>query len=146
MTHLLIDTSVLIKWFHAEGEGELSESRALRSAHVAGDLDAHMLDLATYEVGNVLVRALRWEPAQVADQLDDLQTILGPPLLMTGDWLRHAAHLAHHHGLTFYDASWAAAAGKLNMTLVSADRKLLAAGLAESPSTTVARLKLFHQS
>ena len=142
MTHLLIDTSVLIKWFHSEGEGELSESRTLRSAHVSGDVDAHMLDLATYEVGNVLVRRLQWEPGEVADQLDDLHTILGPPLVMTGDWLRHAAALAHKHRLSYYDASWAATANRLNMPLVSADRQLLAAGLAESPSDTVARLKL----
>lgn len=142
MTHLLIDTSVLIKWFHSKGEGELLESRTLRRAHVSGDIDAHILDLATYEVGNVLVRALRWEPAEVADQLDDLHTILGPPLIMTADWLRHAASLAHQHGLSFYDASWAAAASQLEMPLVIADRQLLGAGLAESPSDTVARLKL----
>jgi predicted nucleic acid-binding protein len=146
VTRLLIDTSVLIKWFHSAGEGELSEARALRSAHLSGDLDAHVLDLATYEVGNVLVRALHWEPADVADQLDDLQTILGPPLVMTGDWLRHAAVLAHIHGLTFYDASWAATAERLGLVLVSADRHLLAAGLAESPTATVARLQLPRES
>ncbi len=145
MTHLLIDTSVLIKWFHSEGESELSESRALRRAHVSGAVDAHMLDLATYEVGNVLARALRWQPAQLADQLDDLHTVLGPPLVMTADWLRYAAALAHDHGLSFYDASWAATAHKLNMPLVSADRQLLAAGLAESPSDTFARLKLRNE-
>ncbi len=142
MTHLLIDTSVLIKWFHSEGESGLPEARALRTAHIAGDIDAHILDLATYEVGNVLVRALRWEPSAVADQLDDLVTILGPPLVMTADWLRHAAALAHTHTLSFYDASWAATAAELRMPLVSADRQLLAAGLAESPSTIVARLKM----
>lgn len=145
MTHLLVDTSVLIKWFHSEGEGELRESRLLRQAHVSGEVDAHMLDLATYEVGNVLARALGWEPAQVADQLEDLHTVLGPPLVMTGGWLRHAAVLAHDHGLSFYDASWAATAQQLSMTLVSADRQLLAAGLAESPSETVARLRLRHE-
>ena len=61
---------------------------------------------------------------------------------MTADWLRHAAALAYHDHLSFYDASWAAAADKLNMPLVSADRQLLATGLAESPSNAVARLKL----
>lgn len=142
MTHVLIDTSVLIKWFHSEGEGELSASRALRAAHVSGEVDAHVLDLAVYEVGNVLVRALQWEPTRVADQLDDLLTILGPPLLMTGDSRRHAAGLAERHGLTFYDASWAATAEKLGITLVSADRRLLAAGLADSPTTTATRLRL----
>jgi len=146
VTHLLIDTSVLIKWFHADGEGELPEARALRSAHTSGDIDAHMLDLAIYEVGNVLLRALHWKPTQVADQLDDLRVILGPPLLMTEDWLRYAAHLAHRHSLTFYDAAWAATADNLNMTLVSADLQLLAAGLAESPATAVARLRLPHKA
>ena len=142
MNHLLIDTSVLIKWFHREGEDELAAAHALRQAHASGELSAHILDLATYEVGNVLTRALRWQPADVADQLDDLHTILGPPLLMTADWLRYAASLAHAHRLSFYDASWAATAAKLSMPLVSADRQLLAAGLAESPSSIVARLKL----
>ncbi len=142
MTHLLIDTSVLIKWFHSEGEGELREARTLRSAHVAGELDAHVLDLAMYEVGNVLVRALQWDAAEVADQLDDLRAVVGPPLVVTAAWLRHAATFAQAHALSFYDASWAATASELAIPLVSADQRLLAAGLAESPSQVVNRLKL----
>ena len=142
MTRLLIDTSVLIKWFHSDGESELTQARALRSAHVAGELDAHMLDLASYEVGNVLSSALRWTGADVADQLDDLHAILGPPLVMTSVWFRNAALLAHTHALSFHDASWAAAAGELGIPLISADRRLLAAGLAESPAEITSRLKL----
>jgi predicted nucleic acid-binding protein len=145
VTHLLADPSVLIKWFHSEGESELPPARALRAAHVAGELDAHILDLALYQVGDVLVRALHWSPADVAGQLDDLRTILGPPLVLTGTWLRRAAALAHTHALTFCDASWAATAAELGMPLISADRQLLAAGLAESPSEIVARLQLPHR-
>lgn len=52
MTHLLIDTSVLIKWFHAAGEAEVDQARAVLRAHVAGDVEAHILDLAAYELGN----------------------------------------------------------------------------------------------
>lgn len=142
MTHLLIDTSVLIKWFHAAGETELAESRALRAAHISGLVEAHMLDLGIYEIGNVLGRTLRWQPDDVADQIEDLQAILGAPILMTRAWLRRAAHLADRHSLTFYDACWAAAAEQLKATLVSSDRQLVAAGLAESPTSTVARLRL----
>lgn len=142
MTRLLIDTSVLIKWFHSDGESELRQARALRSAHVAGAIDAHVLDLATYEVGNVLSRAVRWTGADVADQLDDLHAILGPPMVMTSAWLRTAASLAHKHALSFYDASWAAAAGELGIPLISADRRLLASDLAESPTEVTSRLKL----
>ena len=142
MIHLLIDTSVLIKWFHSEGEAELPQARALRSAHVAGELDAHVLDLAMYEVGNVLARGLRWAASDVADQLDDLHAVVGQPLVMTADWLRQAARLADTHALSFYDASWAATASALGMPLISADQRLLDAGLAESPSQVVHRLQL----
>jgi len=142
VTRLLIDTSVLIKWFHDAGESELVEARALRDAHIRGDVDAHVLDLAIYEVGNVLARALKWTAGDVGDQLDDLLAIVGAPIVMAQRWLRDAAVLAETHMLSFYDASWAATAAALGISLVSADRKLVAAGLAETPATATARLNL----
>jgi predicted nucleic acid-binding protein len=142
VTRLLIDTSVLIKWFHTLGESEVAEARAIRDAHVRGDLDTHVLDLAVYEVGNVLVRALRWPAGDVADQLDDLLAITGPPMVMTQGWLRDAAALAELNSLSFYDASWAATAAALGIPLVSMDRRLLSAGVAETPSAVAARLRL----
>jgi len=142
VTRLLIDTSVLIKWFHGAGESELAQARAIRDAHIRGDLDAHVLDLAIYEVGNVLARTLRWTASDVGDQLDDLLAIVGSPIVMAQGWLRDAAVLAEVHILSFYDASWAAAAAALGVSFVSADRRLLAAGLAESPSAVTTRLNL----
>ena len=142
MTRLLIDTSVLIKWFHDAGESELAEARAIRDAHIRGDLTAHVLDLAIYEVGNVLSRALKWTATDIGDQLDDLLTIVGSPIMMTRGWLRDAAVLAEAHVLSFYDASWAATAAALGVSLVSADRRLLTAGLAEAPSAVTSRLNL----
>ena len=94
MTRLLIDTSVLIKWFHGAGESELGEARAIRNAHIRGDLDAHVLDLAIYEIGNVLARALKWPATDVGDQIDDLLRIVGSPITMTPGWFRDAAVLA----------------------------------------------------
>ncbi len=142
MTSLLVDTSVLVKWFHSTGEAEVGAARALRNAHVAGQVDAYILDLALYEVGNVLVRTLNWSAEEVADQLEDLLAIFGAPLLSSPEWLRDAADLAAAHRLSFYDAAWAAAARGLGVPLVSADRQLLAAGLAASATTTARRLGL----
>jgi predicted nucleic acid-binding protein len=142
MTRLLIDTSVLVKWFHSAGESELAEARLIRSAHMSGEVTAHVLDLALYEVGNVLVRGLGWEPDDVADQLDDLLAICGAPLALAPGWLRGSAFLAHQHGLSFYDSAWAASATALEVPLVSADRRLVDAGLAESPTSIVRRLQL----
>jgi predicted nucleic acid-binding protein len=100
------------------------------------------VDLALYEVGNVLVRSLKWPSQKVAEQLDDLLGICGAPLALTSEWLRDAAYLATRHHLSFYDAAWAAAARGLGIPLISADRMLVGAGLAESPSTIVRRLRL----
>jgi predicted nucleic acid-binding protein len=142
VTTLLVDTSVLVKWFHSEGESELSEARTLRDATQVGELQARVIDLALYEMGNVLLRALGWSGSDVADQLEDLVIICGPPLAMAAGWLRRAAELGERHRLTFYDAAWAATAEALGVSLVSVDPRLLDAGLAESPSEVVQRLRL----
>ena len=90
----------------------------------------------------MLIRALGWAPDDVADQLDDLLAICGPPLVMAAEWLRSTATFASEHALTFADASGAAAARALPIPLVSADAQLLAAGLAGSPTALVSRLRL----
>jgi predicted nucleic acid-binding protein len=140
VTALLVDTSVLIKWFHAQGEGELAAARALRDAHVRGQVDVHILDLAVYEVGNLLIRSLRWAARDAADQLDDLLAICGTPIVMQPEWLRNAAELATAYTLTYYEAAWAAAARRLTVPLVSAERALVEAGLALAPSTAAEQL------
>ncbi len=142
MTTLLVDTSVLVKWFHSEGESELAEARAIRDASQVGDVQARLIDLGLYEMGNVLLRGLGWRGSDVADQLDDLVIICGPPLAMAAEWLRRAAELGQEHRLTFYDAAWAAAAEGLGISLVSVDSQLLSTGMAESPTAVVQRLQL----
>jgi predicted nucleic acid-binding protein len=142
VTTLLVDTSVLVKWFHSEGESELAEARSIREATKVGEVQARVIDLAIYEIGNVLLRGLGWTGSEVADQLDDLVIICGPPLAMAAEWLRQAAAIGATHQLTFYDAAWAAAAQALGVSLVSSDTRLLAAGLAESPAAVTERLRL----
>jgi len=142
VTTLLVDTSILLKWFHSEGEPELAEARSIRDATQVGEVQARVIDLALYEMGNVLLRALGWRASDVADQLADLVIICGPPLAMAAEWLRQAAELGARHRLTFYDAAWAAAAEGLGISLVSGDAQLLAAELAESPTDVVQRLRL----
>ena len=132
----------MIKWFHSEGETEVPAARTLRTAHQAGTIDAHILDLAVYEIGNVLLRALNWSAGDASDQLADVLTIFGTPVRMQPEWLDDAASLASQHRLSFYDACWAAAARGLNIALISADKQLLRAGLAESATAAVSRLRL----
>jgi predicted nucleic acid-binding protein len=137
---LLVDTSVVLKWVHEEGEADVPAARRLLAAHRDGSERLLLLDLVAYEFGNVLLRALRQPSAVVADQLELLRRLCGPFVHPAPSWLAEAAALGEQHHLTFYDASWAAAARALECPLVSADRALLAAGLAVPLSEAAAGL------
>jgi predicted nucleic acid-binding protein len=137
---LLVDTSVVVKWFHESGEQEVDEARALLDAHRTGAEQLLVLDLGAYELGNVLLRPLRMPAPVVVEALGVLRAICGPLVHPRPSWLDAAAALAQQHSLTFYDASWAAAAQALQCPLVSADRQLLAANLAITPSYAAAQL------
>jgi predicted nucleic acid-binding protein len=142
MTRLSSTPRVVIKWFHSEGESEVVQARAVLAAHRDEVLTAYILDLGVYEFANVLLRSLKWSTEDAADQLDDLLVICGPPLVPAPAWHREAAGLAEAHRLSFYDAVFVATARAMRATLVSADKQLLAAGLAESPTACAQLLRL----
>lgn len=137
---LLVDTSVVLKWFHEAGESEVEQARALLQAHRDGLERILVLDLAAYELGNVLLRPLGLSATVVTQQLRLLLTLCGPLVHVRPSWLDAAADLGERHGLTFYDASWAAAAEAMQCPLVSADRVLLREGLAVTATEAAAAL------
>jgi predicted nucleic acid-binding protein len=134
------DASVAVKWFHAEGEEEVAEARALLGAHKARTAALRVLDLTAYEVGNALMRGRAAASAeQVATVLDSLAEVC-PALRPSSDELRLATKLASRHELTLYDAAYAAVAKSREATLATLDRELLDAGLGSRPSELTARL------
>lgn len=144
MSGLLVETSVLVKWFDTRGEEEVTAAHALRDAHGDGNVVIHLLDLALYELGNVLLRRRKWPGDDVADQLAELADMLGPVVPISVAWTGDAARIGEEHRLSFYDACWAAAARQLQLPLISADGQLLQAGLAEPATAAATRLGLLR--
>ncbi len=138
-TDVVCDTSVVLKWFHEEGETGVAEARALLEAHRAERLRAWVIDLTFYELGNVLLRARGWSATDVAARLDDLRAICAVAPLGATE-LRIAARLGEAHSLTFYDALYAAAAQTRDAALATDDGELLACGAGERPEAIVARV------
>jgi len=138
----LVDTSVLMKWFEQSGEEEVDAARRLREGHLDGVVTIQLLDLAIYEVSNVLIRRRRWPAPAATEAIERLLVLVGPLILLDPAWLRDALALAEQHSLSGYDAHWAAAARHLGVPLVSADRQLLDSGLAESATSAATRLGL----
>lgn len=134
------DADVALKWFHAEGEQEVAEARALVDAHQGRAVALSVLDLTFYEVGNALLRGRANAGAeQVATVLEALGAIC-PAVRPSPEERRLAAELAERHDLTLYDATYAAVAESREATLATLDHELLEAGLGTRPSELVARL------
>ena len=134
MIDVLCDTSVVLKWFHEEGEEELAPSRAILEAHAEGALTVLVLDLTVYELGNVAARALGLAGDRVAAILDRLELICDEALHLSSASRRAAALLAAAHGLTFYDAAYWAVARERDIDLVTTDGALLKVGAGSSPT------------
>ncbi|MGA3057826.1 MAG: type II toxin-antitoxin system VapC family toxin [Candidatus Limnocylindrales bacterium] len=134
---VLCDASVVLKWFHAEGEEEVEASRALLDLHRTHGLALSVLDLTAYEVGNALLRGLGVGAEKVSAVLGALEVIC-PRVALTPTELSDAAILAEGHHLTMYDAAYAAGAKSRHAELATLDRALLQAGLGRRPSEILA--------
>jgi predicted nucleic acid-binding protein len=127
------DANVALKWFHAEGEEEVAEARALLDAHRSRDLGVAILDLTPYEVGNALMRgragASAEQAAIVLEALGEVCATLSPAAAN----FSRATELAEQHDLTLYDATYAAVAEAHEAELATLDKALLRAGLGVRP-------------
>jgi predicted nucleic acid-binding protein len=136
------DANVALKWFHSAGEEGVEESRALLSGHRERLLAIHLLDLTLYEVGNALLRGgAGADAAATATVLRAMREVC-PVIAPISSDLSLAADLAAEHGLTFYDAVYAAAARQRGARLATFDRQLLNAGLGVRPGELVGPLSL----
>lgn len=140
MIDVVSDANVALKWFHSAGEEGVEESRALLSAHRERLLAIHLLDLTLYEVGNALLRGgAGADAAATATVLQAMREVC-PIVASTSSDLGLAAELAAEHGLTFYDAAYAAAARRRGARLATFDKELLNAGLGVRPGELVGSL------
>lgn len=138
---ILLDTSVLLKWFHRDGEDEVEQAEWHLQAHRHGVIHTHVLDLGLYELGNVLVRALNRTAQQCAAVLHAATALCGPAFTLSPADLAKASEVACTDDMTFYDAAFAVAAITHQCTLVSADRRLLAAGHAITLTQSMEQLR-----
>lgn len=131
---VVVDASVVLKWFREHGEEEVAPARVLLDRHRQRVVRLAVLDLTTYEVGNALMRGrVPANADQIALVLDTLAEIC--PVIVPGQHdLAHAAVLADEHSLTFYDAAYAAVARSRGARLATHDAALLRGGLGRTPA------------
>jgi predicted nucleic acid-binding protein len=138
---VVADASIVLKWFHAEGEEDVEAARELLERHGRREIGLLVLDLTPYEVGNALLRGRANVAAnRVAVVLEALADIC-PRVTPTRTDMRSALTLAKRHDLTLYDAAYAAVARARGAELATLDRALLRSGLGRRPGAIVALLR-----
>lgn len=121
MTEVVLDASVVLKWFVRREEPGRTEARALRGAYEAGGLVVVVPALLYLEVLNVAGRRWGWDAdalLRLVAGLEDLGFELADPALASV-----AAWTAR--GLTAYDAAYVAIAEERGIHVVSDDRVVL---------------------
>ena len=117
MTEAVLDASVVIKWFRAQGERNVDAARALRTSFEAGQLIVFTPWLLHLEIVNVARRRWRWDEPTLVDlatALDDLGfELIAPDLVRVAHWTAR--------GLTAYDAAYVAVAEAVETLLVTDD-------------------------
>jgi predicted nucleic acid-binding protein len=138
VSDVVLDASVLLKWFHTEGEPNVEPATKLRARFEAGELSVVVPALLWLEVLNVAARRLRWPQdrlGQLATRLAALRfAVLEPELPRVAEWAGR--------GLTAYDAAYVAIAEHTGAQLITDDAELvrqapeLAVALAESAGSS----------
>lgn len=120
---IVVDTSVLVKWFKRRDEELLSEARDLLAQIEKQGVEVHVPALLLYELGNILLLKTGLGLAgldEALDSLEELPCVVAPPAFPL---LRRAAQLGRRFRLSFYDASFLALAVELDCPLITADRE-----------------------
>jgi predicted nucleic acid-binding protein len=123
LSEAVLDASVVLKWFHSEGEVHSEAAQGLRKRFEAGELRALAPPLLWLEVLNVAARRWRWGAKQLdrlAAALPDLGfELIEPELSGVARWTAK--------GLTAYDAAYVAVAEEAGVDLITDDAEILAA-------------------
>jgi predicted nucleic acid-binding protein len=132
VTEAVLDASVVLKWFHSEGEENVEAARRLREHFEAGELRALAPPLLWLEVLNVAARRWRWTQGQLeqlATSLPELGfEVLEPELPDVARWTAC--------GLTAYDAAYVALAEQTGVELITDDAEIVR--LASEQATALA--------
>jgi len=124
MRELVLDASVLAKWFRAEGEPDVAAARVLQDEYTAGQLVVIVPPLLFLELMNLAAKRWRVESEALVAFASDLLrlgfVVREPSLERVARWTGR--------GLTAYDACYVALAEERSAVVVTADQRILDVG------------------
>lgn len=122
MAILVLDTSVVLKWFTEENYSETALK--IREGFYKGLHGIVEPDLLLYEFSNAMRYNPNYSPEDVNKAVESLFELQIDVVAPTLEVLRNASELARKYGITVYDAVFVALAKSIEAEFVTADEKL----------------------
>jgi predicted nucleic acid-binding protein len=122
---LILDTSVVLKWFLDTDERDVGQARKLRKALLSGRCTLGAPDLLLVEVANALTAGHRSSPKRVSEAVETVLDIGLRLFELRFATLVIAIGLASTYGVTVYDSCFLAVAIESDGVLVTADEAFL---------------------
>jgi len=121
MKKYIVDASIILKWvLEKEKEPDHDKATGLLHAWLSGTIGIAAPSLWTYEVANILGRALPDDASQKMKLLLDLQIDV---VDCSEQMIQQCFVWMKEHQVTFYDAVYLAAAYAANAVLLTSDEK-----------------------
>lgn len=122
MVLLVLDTSVILKWFTEETHSDVAVK--LRNEFYRGIHGIVEPDLMIYEFANALNYNPNYTAEDVKKAIDSLVELQIDVMAPTIRLLKDASEIAKKHDITVYDAVFVALAKSIGAVFVTADKKL----------------------
>lgn len=119
---VVVDASVVVKWFLAEGETGVAEAAALLADHAEASVRLVAPALIVHELLGVFVRRLRGDA--IPDAIEAFFDASVHLVLPDRSLVLRAAVLVAECQVSAFDAAYAALATSLGCELATADRRL----------------------
>jgi predicted nucleic acid-binding protein len=119
---IILDASVVIKWFSEEEYTD--KALEIRERIRMGEERVVVPDLLLYELANALTYNPSFDANDVSDALTSIFDMDVDIVTPIPEIINSAVTLAFEHNITVYDSSYVALAKELELTFITADRRL----------------------
>lgn len=121
MNKVVVDTSVIIKWFSSEEESEKAQD--LLRPITASRTELILPHFAQLEISNILRLGKKFLQVKTDKCIVDFFDLLPRFVEIDKDYSLEISSLAYNHNLASYDAAFVAVANRWNIPLFTADYK-----------------------
>jgi predicted nucleic acid-binding protein len=123
MNEIVIDASVIVKWFIEEIDSD--KARFLRDEFISGKIELTVPSLFYFEVLNALKYSQLFEPSELDNAGESLENYGFKIITIKDDFRKHMIKVAVDHEMSIYDAAYLGLSIGLNKIYCTADEKII---------------------